>query len=72
MGAEFLVQIEPVGQTNHDLGKGQILFEALVGNVEQGLAASRAKEFEVSRLQRGHGAVHECGVIGDAVDARPR
>ncbi len=68
MGAEILVQIEPVDQADHDLRKGQILFEALVGNAEERLTPGGAEEFEVSWLQGGHRTVHESGMVGDAVD----
>ncbi len=50
------------------MGEGQILFEALIGNVEEGLAAGVLEGFVVLGLESGYGAVQEDGVIGDTVD----
>ena len=70
MLAVFLEQIEMVEHADHDLGVGEILGEAFVGNVIEGFAAGFTDEGEVLGLEGGDGAGLKGGVIRDAVDGR--
>src|SRR6202008_1158726 len=66
--AVVLVKIEAVQQANHDLGEGEILGEALVGNVDKRFAPCFTERFEILGLQRGDHAGHEGSALRDAVD----